>query len=572
MINLPNLFIVGAMKCGTTIMCDFLAQHPDVAIAPTKEIHYFSLEIDKGEEWYLQQFKQDKKVRYTVDASPTYFDTCNSVLIPKLIKSFSPECKVMILIRDPVERLISHFNHLQKIDRDPRVIGKSLQAFLDRDWPMVEAGLSHDEDVLAELLTFSAYYRKICLFAAMIGPANVLLIHNDDLRRDGQAVMDRVFDFLAVPRIESELFGKQDYLGPTSRSLVSSEQEIRLYRLFGYDYIKSCESGVHLYSAGPGKRQANQPVGAIYNDVAVGEDGWLFLVAGSNSVLDFLLEEEANSYPLIDRWVERVRTRVDRLAALGAEFIQIFIPEKLSVYSHKLPWRIDRRRSPGYLFAQRCPHDLHPHTINLFNIFVSECDHDPLFFKTDSHWNHAGVFLAYQMLCLALGIEFDRELLERPSQAGKLVLDLAAKLPTPPAEECSFFQFVKNARLVEEGELVKFKRKTGRLNDATLHVGSFVRYENPSAPLKKRAVLFGDSFSEYREHLLTGLLAETFSEFAFIWSTSLDYGFIETYKPDLVISAMTERFMRNIPDDSFDLGRYVEGIMSNLQDHAPKEA
>jgi hypothetical protein len=497
--NRPNLFIVGAMKCGTTIMCDFLAEHPDVAIAPAKEIHYFSMHFDKGEEWYLQQFKQDKKVRYTVDASPTYFDTCNSVLIPQLIKSVSPECKIMIMIRDPVERLISHFNHWQKIDKNPRVVGKALQPFLDRDWPIVDPGQSGDEDLLETLLTFSAYRRKIGLFNYVIGSENVLLIHNDDLRRDGQAVMDRVFDFLGLPRIQSEGFSKQKYLGQTSRSQLSTEMEIRLYRLFGYDYIKSCESGAKRYLAGPGKRLANQPVGAIYNDVAVGEDGWLFLVDGSDSVLDFFLGEAADTDALIDQWVERLRTRVDRLSTLGAEFVQMFVPEKLTIYSRKLPWSIDRRRSPGHLFAQRCPRALRRHIINLFDLFLSECNRSPLFFKTDSHWNHVGVFLAYQMLCSTLGVHFDSELLQRPRQTGKLVLDLGAKLPTPPAEECSFFQFVKNARLVEEGELVKLKRKTGRLNDAALHVGSYVRYENPSAPVKKRVVLFGDSFSEYRE-------------------------------------------------------------------------
>ncbi len=93
------------------------------------------------------------------------------------------------------------------------------------------------------------------------------------------------------------------------------------------------------------------------------------------------------------------------------------------------------------------------------------------------------------MLCAKLGIPFDAELLERPSSTGPLVLDLGVKLPNPPEENCTFFQFVANAKLVEEGDLVKFKRKTGRLNDGGLHMGSYVRYENASAPAKKRVVL-----------------------------------------------------------------------------------
>jgi alginate O-acetyltransferase complex protein AlgJ len=572
MTNRPNLFVIGATKCGATVMCDFLGMHPDIAVAPAREINYFSLHIDKGEEWYLQQFQQDREAKYTVDASPTYFDTCNSVQIPKRIKKFSPACKLLILIRDPIERLISHFNYMQKIDQGPLLNGTSLEEFMNRDWPIVEAGVSRDEHLLTKLLTYSSYYGKIEFFSNVIGAENVLLIHYDDLRHDGQAVMDTVFDFLALPRIESNAFNEQHYLGQTARRQVSLEQEISLYRLFGYDYIQSCNVGVHRYRAPAGKRRDNEPVGAIYNGVAVGEDGWLFLVDGSNSVLDFFLCEAASTYPLVDEWVKRVRTRADRLRALGADFIQMFVPEKLTVYHHKLPWRIDWRQSPGRLFAQRCPADLRPHMLNLFDIFNAERDKLQLFIKSDSHWSHMGVFLAYQMLCAKLNIPFDAELLKRPSSTGPLVLDLGAKLPHPLKENCTFFQFVENAKLVEEGELVKFKRKTGRLNDGGLHIGSYVRYENESAPAKKRVVLFGDSFSEYREHLLTGLLAETFAEFAFVWSTSLDYGFIEAYKPDLVISEMTERYMRRVPDDNFDLARYVGDLMAKLPADAHSEA
>ena len=332
MINRPNLFIVGAMKCGTTVMSDFLAMHPDISVAPAKEIHYFSLNFDKGEEWYLSQFQQNHKVKYTIDASPTYLDTCNSVLIPKLIKVFCPEAKILILIRDPVERLISHFNHMQTVDKYSVLKGKSLEQFLNRDWPIVEPGASDDEDMLTAVLTFSSYYRKISFFADIMGPENIMMIHNEDLRHDGQAVMDSIFDFLALPHIESEVFCEQRYVGSTERSQVSPEQEIRLYRLFGYDYIRSCHSGVHHYNATAGKRQDNQPVGAIYNGVAVGEDGWLFLVDGSNSVLDYFLCEAANTYPLIDQWVKRVQTRTDKIGALGADFM----PDVRSGKTHRL--------------------------------------------------------------------------------------------------------------------------------------------------------------------------------------------------------------------------------------------
>ena len=77
------------------------------------------------------------------------------------------------------------------------------------------------------------------------------------------------------------------------------------------------------------------------------------------------------------------------------------------------------------------------------------------------------------------------------------------------------------------------------------------------------ACLFSvNSFSEYRPHLLTGLLAETFRTVLFVWSTSIDYGLVERFRPDVVITEMAERFIKNLPErnipvDGFDLDSFV---------------
>jgi len=58
--SIPNLFIVGSMKCGTTILHDFLTECPEIIGArgkeTRKEVHYFSLHEDKGTTWYLDHF------------------------------------------------------------------------------------------------------------------------------------------------------------------------------------------------------------------------------------------------------------------------------------------------------------------------------------------------------------------------------------------------------------------------------------------------------------------------------------------------------------------------------------
>src|SRR6266700_6115485 len=110
--RLPHFIIVGTMKGGTTSLYDFITLHPDIERAKVKEIHYFSLNYHKGHQWYLDHFNSGPD-KITGEASPTYFDAANMSLIPNLIKSFNPRVKILLIVRDPIERAISHYNHLR---------------------------------------------------------------------------------------------------------------------------------------------------------------------------------------------------------------------------------------------------------------------------------------------------------------------------------------------------------------------------------------------------------------------------------------------------------------------------
>ena len=82
-------------------------------------------------------------------------------------------------------------------------------------------------------------------------------------------------------------------------------------------------------------------------------------------------------------------------------------------------------------------------------------------------------------------------------------------------------------------------------------------YRNENAPNSQKLVLFGDSFCEVGQSLLTGLLAQTFREVHFFWSNSIDYGYIAEIKPDIVLSELAERFVKRIPDDERDLRSFA---------------
>jgi hypothetical protein len=110
----PNLFLVGAPRAGTTSFYDYLRQHPDIYMSPVKEPGFFSPEA-KPEPWvdrsfdetqYLDLFRGGDSQKLLGEASTTY------LWVPEAasrIRAHSPEAKILIVLREPVERAYSHY-------------------------------------------------------------------------------------------------------------------------------------------------------------------------------------------------------------------------------------------------------------------------------------------------------------------------------------------------------------------------------------------------------------------------------------------------------------------------------
>jgi len=114
----PNLFIVGAAKAGTTSLYAYLRGHPDVFFPPIKEPHYFADVRPAPEHRYAQRrfitrredylalFTQAGGAKLRGDASPSYLWAENA---PARIAEVAPEARIVVILRDPVERAYSHY-------------------------------------------------------------------------------------------------------------------------------------------------------------------------------------------------------------------------------------------------------------------------------------------------------------------------------------------------------------------------------------------------------------------------------------------------------------------------------
>lgn len=121
---LPTLLVVGAMKCGTSALHDLLDRHPDVAMAPGKELNFFfgpeqpphgdpeewwrDGQWHRGRQWYAARFDPDAPVRG--ESSPGYTDPANPDAAAR-IRELVPDVRLVHLVRDPLERALSQWRH-----------------------------------------------------------------------------------------------------------------------------------------------------------------------------------------------------------------------------------------------------------------------------------------------------------------------------------------------------------------------------------------------------------------------------------------------------------------------------
>ncbi len=106
---LPDFLIIGAQKAGTTSLHAYLCEHSRVPAAAKKEVHFFDQEFHRGTDWYRAHFQRKKDGRTLSGESTPYY--LFHPLAPQRAAEVLPDCKLIVLLRNPVDRAFSHHNH-----------------------------------------------------------------------------------------------------------------------------------------------------------------------------------------------------------------------------------------------------------------------------------------------------------------------------------------------------------------------------------------------------------------------------------------------------------------------------
>jgi hypothetical protein len=253
---LPEYLIIGAQKCGTSSLYRYLVAHPSAAAAARKEVHFFDWEFRRGTDWYRAHFplaalgvafRSFTGRRLVVgEASPYYLFHPHA---PARVKALLPNVKLIVLLRDPVARTLSAYQHQVRRGREPLSFEDALAQEGERLEPEI-ARLACDPDyksVVHRNLAYKArgvYADQISRWLDVFPREQLLVIRSEDFFEDTTATLTQVLDYLDLPHWTPPGYrrfnaAEYDEMAPvTRRHLIEyfAPRNQRLYDLLGRDF------------------------------------------------------------------------------------------------------------------------------------------------------------------------------------------------------------------------------------------------------------------------------------------------------------------------------------------------
>ena len=128
-LRLPHFLGLGTQKGGTTSLQKLLEQHPGVYLPPCKEVHYFSLHAEEPARWYAEHYRDARRGQRRGDITPFYLFHPD---VPARIRALLPRARMIVLLRDPVERALSQVFHARRHGFETLEVADALAAEPER--------------------------------------------------------------------------------------------------------------------------------------------------------------------------------------------------------------------------------------------------------------------------------------------------------------------------------------------------------------------------------------------------------------------------------------------------------
>ena len=244
---LPDFLVLGAQKAGTTALYEYLRRHPQISGPSWKEVSFFDRHWARGESWYRGNFPNVARTRgkHVGEASPSYVF---HPLAPRRVQEVVPEARLIVLVRNPVDRALSQYNHEVALGREALPFEEALDAEEERLRGEQERMAADPRYFSREWWshTYKArgrYAEQLERWLAVFPREQLLVLPSDDLGSEPARAHAQVLEFLGAspqrldsyPRVYEREY---EPMKPETRERLAAEFEEpnrRLYELLGRD-------------------------------------------------------------------------------------------------------------------------------------------------------------------------------------------------------------------------------------------------------------------------------------------------------------------------------------------------
>jgi tetratricopeptide (TPR) repeat protein len=203
----PDFIIAGASKSGTSSIYYYLSRHPQVLLSHKKELDFYWQNFERGIDWYLAHFPTitDRADFFTGEATPNYL---RFPQVAQRIKDTFPQTKIIILLRNPVDRAISWHYHkfntgLTKLDLATAIATEIERLATISEAEITDTGYYNPDNIMSSL-----YLYKLKPWIEVLGRNQFLILKSEDFYLNPQESMEQTFKFLDLPSCPLEHYPK----------------------------------------------------------------------------------------------------------------------------------------------------------------------------------------------------------------------------------------------------------------------------------------------------------------------------------------------------------------------------
>lgn len=210
---LPEFLVLGAMRCGTSSLFRYLSAHPQVARPLRKEIEFFTLNWERPRSWYRAHFPLAQRGMRSFEATPYYLFHPRAAI---RAAASVPGARLVVLLRDPVERALSHHRHMVRLGFEPFGFEEALDREDERIEGEHERLVRHEgyDSPLHRRYSYRArgeYAQQVLKWLRYFPSDHLHVAWSDDLYRDPAGTLSALFAFLGLDQWIQKDYANHSY-------------------------------------------------------------------------------------------------------------------------------------------------------------------------------------------------------------------------------------------------------------------------------------------------------------------------------------------------------------------------